>query len=104
MEAEERERRLREMIEGAKNSGAEAVQGVGRKVEYLAQKIEQMSFTPGELKFRLCRTAYWTLEQYLSSKRLQTIQKFVTRPLCEENQLELASYYSFKRNLFHNIS
>lgn len=61
--------------------------------ELATKDLRSHWFQPKTLRANLQFSIYWSIEQYLLSKRMETLTTLVPTPICEENTGYLSKYY-----------
>lgn len=73
--------------------GANDITTITKQLEHTTGDLRSHWFRPKKLRENLTFTIYWSIEQYLISKRLEVLSNTVITPLCEENNSFLSKFY-----------
>lgn len=71
--------------------------GIAKELEKTITDLRNHYFEPKSLRANLQYSIYWSIEQYLLSKRLETVGDLVKMPICEENCSYQSKFYLPKR-------
>lgn len=73
--------------------GANDITTITKQLELTTSQLRSHWFRPKHLKENLSFTIYWSIEQYLLSRRMEMLAHTASTPLCEENNGLLSKYY-----------
>lgn len=102
----EKEKWNRALEKAKKESESLSKMGEASRYELMVQLQETTAqlrahwFQPQSMKRNLQLSFYWTIENSLLSRRLETANNFMPTPICEENDAFLSRFYLPKCKLF----